>query len=234
VAANDLLALNGTPASSQSGTLCGVDVAANVLLGTVTAVHDGDTLTLNVAGTSYKVRLDSIDAPELAQPFGSLSQVALANAVLGSSVQVAYAQTDQFGRIVGAVFDNTCHYVNLNQVATGMAWFYQTYQCEVSLAVRQQLAQAQSSAQNAKIGLWSQTAPTAPWFYRNGTDPVVPTCASSAAVWPGNPAPVTTPTATVPSAYNPVNGCFKVWVNAYVRSDGTHVNGYWRNSPGCP
>ena len=233
-ATDDLLALSGTPASSQSGTLCGVEVAASVLLGTVTAVHDGDTLTLSVAGSHYKIRLDSIDAPELAQAFGNSSQVALEHALLGKTVQVAYAKTDKYGRVVGSVFGDSCAYANLDQVATGMAWFYQSYQCELSAAVRSQFARAQASAVAARVGLWSQPAPTAPWVYRNGADPVLPTCASSAAVWPGNPAAVGTSIITPPNSVNPVNGCFKVWVNAYVRSDGIHVNGYWRNSPGCP
>lgn len=175
---DDLTAASASAASSQGGSLCGVDVGANLLQGSVTNVHDGDTLTLNVAGRAYKVRLDSIDAPELAQPFGSLSQIALANAVLGKSVQVTYTQTDQYGRIVGAVFTDNCQYVNLTQVATGMAWFYRAYRCEVSAAVRSQFERAQEGAVAAKIGLWSQANPTAPWVYRNGVDPVAPTCSS--------------------------------------------------------
>lgn len=175
---DDLTAGSASAASSPGGSLCGVDVGANLLQGSVTNVHDGDTLTLNAAGTTYKVRLDSIDAPELAQPFGSLSQVALANAVLGKSVRVTYTQTDQYGRIVGAVFTDSCQYVNLTQIASAMAWFYKAYQCEVSAAVRSQFERAQDAAVATKIGLWSQGAPTAPWVYRNGVDPVAPTCAS--------------------------------------------------------
>ena len=163
---------------AQTETLCGVDVGVKRLEGLISAVHDGDTITLTSDGTKYKIRLDSIDAPELAQPFGSASQVTLANTVLGKSVKVAYSKTDQYDRIVGAVFTDSCQYVNLNQVATGAAWFYKAYQCEVSAAVRTQFAQAQDNAVNTKIGLWAQADPEAPWFYRNGTEPVTPTCTS--------------------------------------------------------
>lgn len=163
---------------AQTETLCGVDVGVKRLEGLVSAVHDGDTITLTISGTKYKIRLDSIDAPELAQPFGSSSQITLANTVLGKSVKVAYSKTDQYDRIVGAVFTDSCQYVNLNQVTTGAAWFYKAYQCEVSAAVRTQFAQAQDNAVNAKRGLWAQTDPEAPWFYRNGTEPVTPTCTS--------------------------------------------------------
>jgi endonuclease YncB( thermonuclease family) len=168
--------------TAQSATLCGVDVGPKLLEGTVTAVHDGDTITLASGGTSYHIRLDSIDAPELAQSFGNTSQSTLSAAVLGKPVRVAYTKTDQYDRIVGAVFTDSCQYVNLNQVSTGMAWFYKAYQCEVSAAVRAQFSQAQGSAAGADLGLWAQTDPEAPWFYRNGSEPVTPVCTGDAAL----------------------------------------------------
>ena len=169
--------------SSQAATLCAVDVGAKRLEGLVTAVHDGDTLSLSSGTSVYKIRLDSIDAPELAQPFGSFSQATLANAVLGKSVTVAYTKTDQYDRIVGAVFNDSCQYVNLNQVLSGSAWFYKAYQCEVSAAQRKQFSQAQDSAVAAKMGLWAQSEPEAPWFYRNGSEPVTPVCTSELPSW---------------------------------------------------
>ena len=167
---------------APSMTLCGYDVGPKLLQGAVTSVHDGDTITLSSGGATYHIRLDSIDAPELAQPFGSTSQNALSGAVLGKSVKVAYTKTDQYDRIVGAVFTDSCQYVNLNQVSSGMAWFYKAYQCEVSAAVRTQFSQAQDRAAAADLGLWAQVDPEAPWFYRNGSEPVTPVCQSGAAL----------------------------------------------------
>ena len=174
--------------SIQGETLCGVDVGAKRLEGSVKDVHDGDTITLTSGGTDYKIRLDSIDAPELAQPFGSFSRVTLANTVLRKSVRVAYTKTDQYDRIVGAVFTDNCQYVNLNQVAAGAAWFYKAYQCEVSAAVRTRFAQFQDAAVGTKAGLWAQSDPEAPWFYRNGVEPVTPICTSDSPGWSGNSA----------------------------------------------
>lgn len=190
--------------STQGGTLCGVDVGAKLLEGSVTDVHDGDTITLAVAGTSFKIRLDSIDAPELAQPVGSLSQKILADAVLGKSVKVAYTKMDQYGRVVGAVFTENCQYINLNQVAAGMAWFYKAYQCEVSATVRTQFSQAQDSAVGAQIGLWAQSNPEAPWFYRNGAEPVTPTCTSDSPTWSGNSALTSVSSTTPANSSTPV------------------------------
>lgn len=199
--------------TAASVKLCGVDVGAKLLEGAVTSVHDGDTITLSSRGAVYHIRLDSIDAPELAQPFGNTSQSALAAAVLGKPVKVAYTKTDQYDRIVGAVFTDSCQYVNLNQVSKGMAWFYKAYQCEIGAAVRAQFSQAQDLAAGADIGLWAQLNPEAPWFYRNGSEPVTPVCQSNAALLPSGTAltaaglttpgnsstPVTVVTASTPS-----------------------------------
>lgn len=190
---------SGETASEGRGTtLCGVEVGNKLLEGLVTQVHDGDTVTLSSAASVYQIRLDGIDAPELAQPFGSLSQSALSRAVLGKSVKVAYSKTDQYGRIVGAVFTDSCQYVNLEQVSTGLAWFYKAYQCEISEPARLQFLQAQDKAVQEKAGLWAQSNPEAPWFYRNGSEPVTPVCTSGASAWTANSA-LTSVGATTPA-----------------------------------
>ena len=194
-----------TPPTSVA-TVCGIEVGPKLLQGSVTAVQDGDTLTLSVAGVSHQIRLDSIDAPELAQSFGYASKSALTNSVLGKSVKVAYAKTDQYDRIVGAVFTDSCQYVNLSQVATGMAWFYKAYQCEVSATVRQQFTQAQDQAVEARLGLWSQPDPQAPWFYRNGKEPVTPTCKSDLPAWASTTALTAVSATTAANSSTPVTG----------------------------
>jgi endonuclease YncB( thermonuclease family) len=209
--------------TNPAATLCGVDVGAKLLEGFVTAVHDGDTITLNSGGAVYHIRLDGIDAPELAQPFGNTSQIALSGAVLGKPVKVAYTKTDQYDRIVGAVFTDSCQYVNLNQVAKGMAWFYKAYQCEISAAVRTQFSQAQGSAAAADLGLWAQVDPEAPWFYRNGSEPVTPVCKSDAAqssastaltaAGPTTPANHVTTTSTVICYTGPRGGTYTLNAN---------------------
>ena len=166
------------PLEAQASQLCGYEVGAQRLTGLVISVHDGDTLRLRANGTEHSVRLDGIDAPELSQAFGPQSQAALSAQVLNQSVQVAYDKTDRYGRIVGAVFTQNCEYANLRQVQAGLAWVYRAYQCELALATRAAFALAEDQAQQGALGLWAQGAPVAPWIYRNGVDPAVPTCAS--------------------------------------------------------
>ncbi len=243
------------PSSSTPSptTFCGHQTGPNQITGTVTSVHDGDTLT--VSGTT--VRLASIDAPELAQPYGNEAQAALAAKVLGQTVTVAYANADRYGRVVGSVFTPTCDLVNLRQVQEGAAWVYEAYRCEVSAADRDAYAKAQDEAQLAKRGLWAKDEAQAPWNFRNGTDPATPTCSSDAPVWPATgsqlldftnsppatetppvtptpPAPSPTPPAPTPGYVPPPStACHLVWVSGYTRADGTRVRGHYRRSPGC-
>lgn len=196
----------GTPSTTTGVptaviTYCGYQVGAKTLQGTVTRVHDGDTLTLSTSTGLRSIRLDGIDAPELAQPFGVEAQSQLSRSMLGKTVTVAYAKTDQYDRIVGAVFSN-CEFVNLSQVASGMAWFYKAYQCELSAAMRARFAEAQDAAVSAQLGLWIQPDPEAPWFYRNGQEPVTPSCASDLPSWSsgsGAPSPGGTTTTSTSS-----------------------------------
>ena len=151
---------------------CGLSVGAGRISGTVSSVYDGDTLT--VAGQS--IRLDSIDAPELTQAHGEASRDQLAAWVLGQRVTVTFAKTDRYDRVVGTVFTLDCRNTNLRQVASGAAWYYEAYRCEIDSRQRTALATAQASAKAARLGLWAVPA-VAPWIYRNGIDPQVPeTC----------------------------------------------------------
>jgi micrococcal nuclease len=60
---------------------------AKTLTGKVVSIADGDTLTLLVAKTQIKVRLEGIDIPERGQPFGRKTGQALAKKVIGSVVR---------------------------------------------------------------------------------------------------------------------------------------------------
>lgn len=233
---DNLLAVYPTLSTTAGNSLCGYQVGSQRIYGTVTNVHDGDTVTIG----SQNIRLDSIDAPELAQTYGAQAQKTLETLVLGKPVTVAYTKLDKYGRTVGAVFTSDCTYANFRQVAIGSAWFYRAYQCEISAESRNAFATAEDAANAADLGLWARAA-TPPWIYRNGVSPDTPVCSASTPVWAGNPA-LTTPVITTPALITPAvttpapsttGGCYKVWVNGYTRANGTRVSGYYRNSPGC-
>lgn len=219
--------------TSSTTTYCGVAVPAKSITGVVTSVYDGDTIKIG----STNIRLDGIDAPELAQAYGIQSRDDLRSLVNGQTVTVYYSKIDKYGRTVGSVFNNSCVNVNLQQVRTGSAWHYKQYQCEQSAGMRSEFAVAQTAAEMSKRGLWTFSA-TSPWVYRNGTDPAPPKCSSDNPSWytATTSVPVTPVTTVTPpsagtgtaSPVTPVIGCREVWVNGYTRKNGTKVRGHYR------
>lgn len=159
----------GVPVPFSGASHCGVIVGSGRITGSVTSVHDGDTLS--VAGQS--IRLDSIDAPELDQAYGPASRDRLAALVLGQRVTVTYDHKDLYDRVLGTVFKPDCTQLNLGQVKAGAAWYYEAYKCEIDMSQRIAYAAAQSLARADGLGLWAAPA-VAPWVFRNGAPAKVP------------------------------------------------------------
>lgn len=144
-------------------SLLWLDVAhAESLSGEVVAVHDGDTLTILVDQRQVKVRLASIDAPELGQPFGTRSRQSLAANCHRKQATIATAGKDRYGRTLGTV---TCAGIDANaaQVAGGMAWVYVRYAPKDS-----PLYEVERAARLDRRGLWADDAPVRPWEWRQG------------------------------------------------------------------
>ena len=129
------------------------------LLGRVTAVHDGDTLTLLVGTTQHKIRLNGIDAPELGQAYGTRARQFLSALVFGKTVTVRVVDVDHYGREVGDVYVGGV-LANAELVRAGMAWHYKQYSKDATLAELEMQARAE------KRGLWADPKAMAPWNYR--------------------------------------------------------------------
>ena len=170
------LVLSACGGSAGSPTACNAPAAGSALLGTVTAVHDGDTLTLSTGNSVEHVRLQGIDAPELAQDFGEQARQALTERTLQQPVRVVYTQRDRYDRVLGQVFTADCTDVNQRLLELGMAWFYKAYACDLEASRRLRYASAETQASSHRLGLWSQNQPTAPWVFRNGEDTPAPQC----------------------------------------------------------
>lgn len=136
---------------------CGVALAFE---GKVVHVQDGDTITVLVEQRQVKVRLASIDAPELGQPFGRASKDELASMCAGRIADVVETGRDRNGRTVAEV---TCGgaYANAEQVRRGMAWVYMQYAPRGS-----PLYALEAEARATRRGLWSDRDPVAPWTWR--------------------------------------------------------------------
>lgn len=134
--------------------------------GRVIGVSDGDTITiLDRQNVQHRIRLAAIDAPEKAQPFGNRSKEHLSRRVFNRSVLVEWNKRDRYRRIVGQVLIDG-HDAGLEQVRTGMAWWYRDYSKEQKPEDRELYERTEQAAKDLKVGLWRDTNPVPPWDWR--------------------------------------------------------------------
>lgn len=123
----------------------------------VVGISDGDTLTCLYNRTELKVRLLYIDAPESTQPFGNRAKQALSALAYKKEVRLQISGYDKYQRLLAVVFDGTRN-VNLTLVEQGMAWAYHQTQPLYK--------NAQTKAQQRRIGLWQDKSPINPSDWR--------------------------------------------------------------------
>jgi len=142
-------------------------VNAEILVGQVVGVSDGDTITLiDKNNTQHKVRLLGIDAPEKAQPFGQASKTSLSDLIYNKKVFVSWNKKDRYQRILGKIsFEEQD--VCLEQIKRGMAWHYKQYQRDQSQEDRIRYSMAEVEARKNRIGLWTDDSPVEPSTFRH-------------------------------------------------------------------
>jgi endonuclease YncB( thermonuclease family) len=128
--------------------------------GTVTNVHDGDTITVVAGNQKYKVRLGRIDAPEVDQEFGPEAGEKLRELCEGKVVHVVPLAMDLHRRVVAEVIFGGVN-VNQSMVQSGYAWWYRDFD-KTDRAM--QLLETQ--ARLSRAGLWQGKDPEAPWIFR--------------------------------------------------------------------
>jgi endonuclease YncB( thermonuclease family) len=137
--------------------------SSTTFTGKVVNVADGDTITvLTVGNQSVKVRLAGIDCPEGGQAFGNKAKQFLAAKVAGKRVRIVPESTDRYGRTIGMVFLNGLN-VNEQIIANGYGWVYRQY-CTASHC--DGWLKKEAAARKAKLGLWRDKNPQAPWDWR--------------------------------------------------------------------
>lgn len=136
---------------------------APVLIGTVTKVTDGDTITVKLSSGPITVRFDSIDAPERNQPWGTDATAALAELLDGQEVSLDVMSQDRYDRLVAVVYLGDGH-VNAWMVEQGHAWAYRQYMSDTDYC------RWEDDARRNRRGLWSQASEdwVAPWEWRRG------------------------------------------------------------------
>jgi endonuclease YncB( thermonuclease family) len=127
----------------------------------VVRVIDGDTLRVATATTQYTIRLRTVDAPELAQPYGPAAAAA-ARALCGNKdVTIRSKNRDPYGRTVATVILPDGATLQDHLLDAGLVWWYRAYD------PRDRNAKArQAAARAARVGLWADPFPTPPWTFR--------------------------------------------------------------------
>lgn len=129
----------------------------------VVKVSDGDTVRLETARGVLRVRLDSIDAPEKKQAFGSRSRQALRELLpVGSPVQLLELGQDRYQRTLGQLYLPDGTNVNAMQVRNGQAWVFTRYCRDPAYWMP-----LQHEAQERRRGLWIEGNPVPPWDFRH-------------------------------------------------------------------
>jgi len=132
-----------------------------VLVGTVTRVVDGDTIDVQLHSGPIRVRLDSIDAPEMSQPYGVNAKATLAALVEHKVIDLQPIEQDRYERLVAIAWLEGLN-VNEELVRAGMAWAFRRYLRDATYC------EAEQSAREHGVGLWAaaRAEVVAPWEWR--------------------------------------------------------------------
>lgn len=136
-------------------------VAEADITGKIVRVLDGDTVEILAGNVATRVRLNGIDAPEKAQPFGQRSRLALTAIVGGKTVLAVGEKRDRYGRLLATLMLDGRD-INATQVYSGMAWVYR-YK---GLATEPEYLRYERDARTARRGLWSEKEPLEPSIWR--------------------------------------------------------------------
>ncbi len=132
-----------------------------VLLARVTHVTDGDTLWVQPesGGTTLKLRLEGIDAPEICQFGGEVSRAALGALTLNRRLEIKIRSHDDYGRGLARLTDQGQD-IGAKMVRAGQAWSYRWRNSLGPYALEEQAARME------KLGLFSQTGAQLPREFR--------------------------------------------------------------------
>lgn len=129
-------------------------------------ICDGDSIWVKTAFRRYKLRLAGLDAPESEQTYGKQSAQALSDLIKGRKVTIRVVDRDIYGRLVSFIQSEDGVDVNVSMVALGAAWPYFAFLKRMPRGVADPFYKAYHESRNARVGLWQEARPQAPWTWR--------------------------------------------------------------------
>lgn len=156
---------------ASDGGARGAYLNGYTLEGRVVRVADGDTFTLLVGTDQKRVRMASIDAPEVGkdrerpgQPFAQASKDGLARLIAGKQLRLSCYERDHYGRDVCDVLLDDGDTANRKQVAAGLAWA--NMEGKGKFMRDPALPALEQQARRARLGVWRDDNPVQPWAWR--------------------------------------------------------------------
>lgn len=135
---------------------------SKTVIGNVIAVTSGDSFSITVDGTDFRVRVSEVDSPDIKQAFYRQASDFTKDLIFGKKVHVNYESVDWTNKeIVGEVILPDGRSLASELIGAGMAWYYR-----VKPTVNEVLAKLEYAAWSRKIGLWVDPSPVPPWEFR--------------------------------------------------------------------
>ena len=132
--------------------------------GTVTKIHDGDTITVRAVpdGRQVKVRLWGIDCPEYRQAYGKEATEFIRKLLpVGITVSVEDRDKDRYKRTEGIVRLPDGKIAQETLLKAGLTWVYRKYCKDCG-----NWYELEEEARKAKRGLWQDESTVPPWEWR--------------------------------------------------------------------
>jgi endonuclease YncB( thermonuclease family) len=121
---------------------------------TVAKIIDGDSVELTGGD---RLRLLAIDTPEKGQPYYQEAKDYLDSLTLGQTARLTFAdrRRDKYGRLLGFLYIGDSLLVNKLILEKGLGHLFLFKDNELERPVIRELLEAQRSAMQNKVGLWS-------------------------------------------------------------------------------
>jgi len=132
----------------------------------VTHITDGDTIEVDMSGTTEKIRMIGVDTPETKKPdspvqcFGPEASDFTKRTLTGKSVRLEADPTndnrDRYGRLLRYVYLQDGSLFQEQLIAQGYSFAYTVFQFQKAEA----FTKLQYQSQQAKVGLWANCQTT--------------------------------------------------------------------------
>ncbi|MEQ8364761.1 MAG: thermonuclease family protein [Cyclobacteriaceae bacterium] len=137
-----------------------ITLGADEIVGKVVSVIDGNTFELETEENElYEIILYGIDCPEMGQSFSEEAKAQLEKLILKKKVAVTIQGKNRYGIRLGFFLINNKVDPRSILLENGLAW-------TAERNAVQDLEELRVKAMSAKIGIWTEEEPVAPWMYR--------------------------------------------------------------------